>query len=320
MKGFFLLLMTMSMISACRLQPDSDRKYDQLHPERLYKVVFQPEKGAAYHYDISRETVYSFTVEEQDFSNISRVDAGVTYTISGIDSLGNYHISLKYDRIQLYAKSKDVITKLDADGPETAYDPIAKMLMTVKNQPLMAIVSPKGEITEIEGYNQLGEKIMTNIGETDLEAASLLKQKWEMVLGNGLIRQQMEQLFQLFPDSTIHVNDTWKTNLREQGELPLNQSITYQLKSIDPAIARVKSNGRIRSESSQLSFPGISGAAFALTGESKGEYRIETATGICIDSETDSKLNGVLNYMGREIPLLIKMESQVHGKRVDKGE
>jgi molybdopterin-binding protein len=60
---------------------------------------------------------------------------------------------------------------------------------------------------------------------------------------------------------------------------------------------------------------GYSGVSADLKGEQKGEFDIETKTGMLINSIITASINGNLQVMGKEIPIEIKTSIKMNGRK-----
>ncbi len=125
----------------------------------------------------------------------------------------------------------------------------------------------------------------------------------------------MDQLFKIFPDSSIHLHDTWKLNSTEGGEIPMNIKTIYTLKAINNDIAIVSSEGIIKSDKSSNSVMGYTQVAANLKGEQKDEFEIEAKTGMLISSRITATIKGNLQVMGRGIHITIKSSIKMSGKK-----
>ena len=143
----------------------------------------------------------------------------------------------------------------------------------------------------------------------------MAQQQWEKTVGKEVVKNNLDQLFKVFPDSAIHIGDTWKINSTQEGELPMTIKSIYTLKAINDDIAIISAEGILTSNGASNSVMGYKDATAVLNGEQKAEFEIETKTGMLINGRITTKVDGKLQMMGREIPVKIKSSVKMNGKK-----
>ena len=312
-KHFFSLILLFIVIS-CKLQPDSDRNYDKLNENKVYKLQLNPSPGSAYHYEMENKTETEMEVEGKEMHTINQTEVGLNYLVEA-DSTGNYIFTTTYDKIKITTENGDDKTEADASNAMISIDPVEKMLGILKAARIVATVSPKGEMKNVSGYKELEDKLMAGFDPADHYSKSIAQAQWKKVVSEGVVKNTMDQLFKIFPDSAIHLHDTWKINTTEGGELPMNIKTIYTLKAITNDIAILSSEGIMTSDQSSNSIMGYTHVAANLKGEQKGEFEIETKTGMLISSRMTASIKGNLQVMGRDIPITIKSSIKMTGKK-----
>ncbi len=133
-------------------------------------------------------------------------------------------------------------------------------------------------------------------------------------IGSGVVKNTMDQLFKVFPDSAIHIGDTWKIDSKQEGELPMITKSIYTLKAINDDIAIISSEGIITSGEFN-SIMGYNNATLNLEGKQTAEFEVETKTGMLINGKIKAAINGKLELMGKEIPVEIKTSVKMNGSK-----
>jgi hypothetical protein len=302
------------LIVSCKIQPDSDRDYDKFDPDKTYKLQLNPATGSAYYYDITNESETKLEVDDKRVNNETKTTVGVNYTISR-DSAGDFLFNTVYNKVHFYTKSGDIETDMDADNAAFSMNPAEKMLGILKDANIVATVSPSGEIKNVSGYKEMGDKIMAGFAANDINSKNIVQDQWEKLIGDGLIKKNMDQLFKIFPDSAVHLRDTWKLNSRQDGEIGLNVKTTYTLKAINSEIAIIGAKGKITSDNNATNEMGYGGVTTNLTGEQLGEFEMEAKTGMLIRCNIKINVEGTIEVMGREIPVIIKASNKIEGRK-----
>ncbi len=316
MKKFHALIIIVGSIASCKTQGDSNRDYDKYDPDKIYKLQLNPSPGSAYHYEISNETKVNMEVGGQEIDNINRSVVNLNYKINK-DSAGNLLFATQFDKIQIYTKNKDAEKEINAANAALSSDPIEKMLGILKETILVSTISPKGETKAISGYNEIGEKIIATFPATDANTKFAIETEWEKAIGQSLIKKNLDQLFKIFPDSVVHLGDTWKLALKQEGQFNMIIKNIFKLKAINNDIAVIESHGTIINENPSANQLGIGGGTVSdVKGEQQGEYEMETKTGMLISAKIKANVTGSIQVMGQVIPFTIKTSAKVNGRKV----
>jgi hypothetical protein len=309
-----VLTTTVLIINACKTQPNSNRHYSDNDPNKIYRLQLNPKAGAQYTYTINKETEFELEVEGKKVDNKRRATMDVTYTI-GKDSAGDVVLNMVYDKIHLYTKTGDKETDMDADKAEGSADPSEKMLGLLKGINIQAVVSPAGQIKSLNGFDEIKDKVLASFSPGDAYGRSMAGKQWDERVKEGLVKNNIEQLFNIFPDSAVHVGDRWKLSATQKEGINLHSQSSFQLKEIVDGTAVVHSEGEISSDHSTGE---MGGATFTadLKGKQDGEFEMETATGMLLSSNIHSSIAGTMNMMGRDVPMTIRTDTKMQGRKL----
>jgi Family of unknown function (DUF6263) len=310
---FFILVYFLS----CKTQPGSDRDYDKFDPAKTYKLQLNPAAGSAYYYDIANESETELEVDDKKTGSLTKTDVGITYKVNK-DTVGNFLLTIVYDKVHLYSKNGDIETEADAANATGSLNPVERMLGFLKSANINATISPSGEIKNISGYKEMGDKIIAGFAPDDISGKAMAQSQWEKRIGNGLVKNNIEQLFKIFPDSVVHIKDSWKLTYRQEEEISLVIKSTYTLKAINSDIAVIGVEGTITSDQATTNVIGIGvgGVTTDLKGEQEGEFEMETKTGMLISCKIKAKVKGTIQVMGREVPVEINTSVKMNGHKL----
>src|SRR6266404_3316427 len=104
---------------------------------------------------------------------------------------------------------------MDADKAEGSGDPAEKMLGLLKGINIQAVVNPARQIKSLKGIDEIRDKVMANFNPGDTYGRSMAGKQWDERVKEGLVKNNIEQLFKIFPDSAVHVGDRWKLSATE---------------------------------------------------------------------------------------------------------
>lgn len=309
MKKISLLTIVTVLITSCKLQPETDRSYE--NTDKLYKLQLKPEPGSVYKYEIKNETDMNIEAEGKEVNNSNKSTVELKYAVAE-DSTGNYVFTTTYDKIKIYTKNGDKESEMNSDNAMVTIDPVERMLGILKSAKIVARLNAKGEVVNVSGYKELGDQLMNSFATDDHFVKEAARHQWEKTIGNGIVKNTMDQLFKVFPDSAIHIGDTWKINSRQEGELPMITKSIYTLKAINDDIAVIAAEGIISNDGTNAVM-GYNNATVNLKGSQKAEFEVETKTGMLINGSIKMAVNGKLLVMGREVPIEIESSIKMKG-------
>ena len=315
MNKFIYILFLLFLFSSCKTGADSNRNYDSFNPDKVYKLQLNPTAGSAYHYEITNETEIKVETDDKKIIHLNKTNVGIKYTIDK-DSAGNFLLTMLYDTIHLYTRNNDTETELDAANAGFSLNPVEKMLGILKEATIISTINSAGQTMSMRGYEEIGDRIIESLGTEDMAIKNFAQSQWKKTIGDGLIKKNMDQLFKIFPDSAVHLQDTWKLTTKEEGDLSLNVKNIYTLKAINSEIALITSEGKIKSNNTSINAPGISNVTADLQGEQKAQYEMEAKTGMLISCTIQTNAEGTIKMMGREIPVTINASVKMKGKRL----
>jgi len=217
--------------------------------------------------------------------------------------------------VDLYTRNDGVETDLDATKASTSDDPTEKALGVLLSSHVIATVSPIGEVKSITGYREMTDKIMASFSQFGPGAQTATRNKIEQLIGNGIVRKNMDQLFRIFPDSAVHIGDRWKLGSPQQGELNLKSESQFTLKDIDDGTAQLSSEGKLLGDSASVQLMGYT-VTPNLKGTQEGEYEMDTHTGMLLGAEINARVEGTIQMMGFDVPLTFEVHVKMKGQKL----
>jgi hypothetical protein len=312
MRNLIAALLVFLFIFSCKTNPYADKQYANSLEDKTYKLRLNPASGSLFKYEIKNESEIKLKVDEKEIDNISKTNLTVDYNILR-DSAGNIPLKINYDKIHIYTKNGDTETDADAENGSYSINTTEKMLGILKDATLEATISQTGEVKSVAGYKELGAKLISGIGGMDTYAKTAAQAQWDKVIGDGMIKKNLKDLFSFFPDSAVHMGDKWKIHSKEKSEIPFDVVTTYRLTDISDGVAFLTVKAVITSEPGTISYSGTDVVA-DLKGEQDGEYQMDIKTGMLKQCESSSEINGQMQMMGRDIPMTIKSEVSMKEK------
>lgn len=315
MKKYFFFSCIVVLLASCKLLSGSDSHYTGFDESKIYRLQLNPVSGSKYYYEVANESNVELEVNDKKVTNVNKSTVGAYYDIAK-DSSGNFLFQIQYDKIHLFTKNGDTQSELDADNAANSINPVEKMLGVLKSANIITTINPVGVVEGIKGYKEMGEQLMASFtAANDAYAKNMVQSQWEKVLGESLVKKNIEQLFNIFPDSAVHVGEKWKLNSKQSGEINLDINTLFKLKTINEGIAIIEAEGEVTSDSANSNLMGYNVTA-NLKGRQQGQYEVDTRTGMVINSRVTVTVNGVLQMLGKEIPVVIENKAKMSGRKI----
>jgi hypothetical protein len=311
MKNILAVLSLLLVLNACKMSQDSEN--DKFAADKTYMLRLNLLPGSVYNYEITNETVIEVDFEDKIVENINRTEFGFNYLVSN-DSSGNSLLTMTFNKIQLFKKSNDNETELDAENATFSTDQTEKMLGLLKGSELITTINKRGEVLKITGLKEMSGSIMNLFPQTDDNTKVAIEAEWEKIAENGFVKSSLEQLFKLFPDSAIHLGDSWNLKSKQDPAFPVTIIGHYQLKAINNNLAIIESEGKVK-ENTSMTLQETGWQISQLSGDQQGVFDMETNTGMLINGKIKAKITGNVHVMGKEVPVKIKTLISIKGDR-----
>ena len=298
------------MLASCQLGSN----HDKTHKTRLYQLVLSPEKESRYYFTISNESEIQTEVSERKVTSGNVSSVGLYYTARK-DSAGDVRIQTSYDTIHVKTKTAEAESEFDAANASFSPNPVDKMLGALKGSTFSATVTAKGEVKDISGYKKLTAKMLANVVTKDAYTQTLARQQMEELIGKRLVGNNMNQLFKAFPDSGIHIGDTWQREIKQEDPLGFSFLNHYTLEDVSDSIATVSVTGK--AVSGKTSSVLNNATVKELSGTQEGEYKVDLKTGMVVSSNLSSKIKGVMQSLGKETSFNVRTKILMAGHKLN---
>ena len=135
-------------------------------------------------------------------------------------------------------------------------------------------------------------------------------------VGADFIRNSLQPVGQLFPDSVVKTGDTWRRQLTQQSGIQFTSQSLFTVASLKDSLAKVKMESTINSDKTiPLTISGYRVNA-RLSGSQKGEFLTQKETGLLTDAHIETKLNGDVEVLGKTVPLSVVIEKNMKLKKL----
>jgi hypothetical protein len=212
-----------------------------------------------------------------------------------------YNMEWKYKELKVEAEIPGMGNiAFDSNTPEdiatqTDFGPVFKAIV---DKPLDLVMTKRGKVESITGFEALQEAMLNAIDENMPEA---VRQQMTGQFGSQIseesLKAAIEQIGAYFPDKPVGVNDSW------ENEVNMNTSgfgfiikLKLALKSIEDNVVTIDFDGT-------LTTPEGFEQEISLTGTQRGSLKLDKNTGWVISADMTMDFAGNAEVMEMKIPI-----------------
>lgn len=306
-----LLLSTAALallFSACQ-QPSKNGK----SADGKYRLVFNPKTGDKYQSTVLTDARVTATQKDKEINNNNKNEIGLIYEILPLKD-SDRQFKITYDKIHIVSSDGNSEQEFSSANGANAFNPIEKALGSIIGQSIIVTLSPKGELKDVSGFNEVADKMIAGFGATDINVKKAVKEKIASFIGNGFLQETIKNTG-LLPDSGVHVGDTWSGTQEQTQILSFKASTSYVLSSVSNNIAKVISGSTIDNASVPKEIIGQN-VDVKLDGEQNGTYEIDLGTGMVMKQKTNTSIEGEAGVLGQKVPMRIHITKEVVLKKL----
>ena len=140
-------------------------------------------------------------------------------------------IKTTYKRIDMNMAMGD--SKMDFSsekGASASFDPlqiVSKMLSVIKGKSFTMKVNEKGEISGVDGFEEIGQTMVKEMNLPEASKAQMLAQ-FKSQFNDEAVREMFSAAFNIYPDKPVKVGDTWQRTITGRDGKPVTTKYTVQ--------------------------------------------------------------------------------------------
>ena len=199
----------------------------QLTPsnESVY-LKFNLPKGKVYDFNMMFDTKQELNAQEM--KNHMRFN----YDMQVIDEKEKIKtIKTTYKRIDmLMTMGENKMDFSSEKGTSASFDPmqiVSKMLSVLKGKSFTMKVNEKGEISDVQGFEEMGQLMVKEMNLPEASKAQMLAQ-FKSQFNDEAVREMFSAAFNIYPDKPVKVGDTWQRTITGRDGKPVTTKYTVQ--------------------------------------------------------------------------------------------
>lgn len=275
------------------------------------KYLIQPkfEKGQKYYFISTSQSSTTINANAKQIEMSNKTETGFIYELLN-DSVGFRQLKITYDAFKATIRKDEQVQELDISNNPDLINPVNKFISRLKGASVIVYMDSKGKLLELKGYKELTDSLLL-----DENTKQMFRQKLSGLIGEGLIKSNMEQGFGLFPDSAIAVGYKWQKLISQKSEIDLTFSNNYFFEDVKDGVAYLESKADINTENSNISIMNINLTA-SLKGKQTSNFKIDINNGMVLEGKTKTNIEGSMQAMGKDVPISIETSTTTSSRKM----
>jgi hypothetical protein len=281
----------------------------------VLRMNLQP--GEAYRVRFSTEQQIHQSMQGQSLDTEQRIGYEYNYSIRSADAAGNTWIDVVYTWVHFEQETVLGSVLYDSDNPPAQIPPGAEGFAALLGNGFSMLVTPQGEVLEIEGIEAMYDQMLEAMDFPDPATEEQFRQAIQQQFGEDALKQQMNGASFEFPQEAVQVGDSWTVSTETTAVMPMAMESTYTLRRVEGNVATVEMRSLIspNPDAGPVDF-GLFQIAYSLSGEQEGVIQVDLASGLSssqirqsLSGEMEMSAEGQTIKVPLEIEGLVKVES-----------
>jgi hypothetical protein len=315
-KKTYILLFVWLIVAACNNAKEKKTvHHDASEPK--YTVKLHLQKGAKYYCNLFSETASDMELVDKKVSTGNQSEIGLIYEVMEDSSVhSGFKLKITYDKLHLITRKDDKETELNTENGANSFNKTEQAMGALKGSAVYVFIDSVGKISKVEGYDVIANKVMSVFGNLDVESRKNIRAQITQMTGDGFVKNNVEQMFKLFPDTAVYIGDSWSDRKVDSSVMPFNVSNVYTFKSIDHGIGKVEFTAEFSPTDKALNGREVK-VIKELSGTQDGEFWVDMTSGLVQKSNMQAKIKAMIEVQGREIPVKIRIKRGVNINKIN---
>ncbi len=267
-------------------------------------LKFNLENGKGYDYEMT------INMDQEIMGQPMKMDMTTYYSmdVRGDDGEKKTIVS-SFERFRMKTEIAGMSIDIDTDNPLVAdsagsrKDPLQtmqKMFGAIRGQQFTLKVNAEGRITDISGFENMGESIADSLGLDEKQRAEMME-GFKGQFNQSEMKQSLERFWYIFPNREVKVGESWEKTTESGGKLPARYKSVYTVSEIEGDMVTLEEKSKIEAKENE---------EIALTGDVTGTIVVDSRSGLVVSADQDMKMKATSRGMSFDI----RGKSRLKGK------
>jgi len=246
-------------------------------------LKFNPENGKGYDYEMV------FNMDETVKDQKIQMDMSAYYSMEVAGGEADLkELTTTIDRFKIKTSMGAMNFEIDTDKPlpsmgdTSSGDPMRmlnKLFGAIKGQKFTMKVNAEGKVTEVKGFESMGNKLLDSLG-IDGAQKEQFNQQFNKQFNAEQMQGQFDRILYIFPNKEVKVGDSWEKTSQQTGQMPGKYISKYTVSEIEGDMVTLD-------EDTKLS---VDQQGANVNGKITGKIVVDSRSGLVVKADQDLKV------------------------------
>lgn len=264
------------------------------------------EQGKTYGTKMVAEQTITQTIQGQTMDVKQTIGMAYTYAVKKVESDGTALVDVTYTWIGYKQDGPMGNVEYDSSNPPATIPDAAIGYAALLGQGFSMKMTPLGEVADMEGIDDLLERILDVLNVPAGSARDAILESLETQFGEQAMKESFEKASAIYPNKPVAVGDSWSKKVALAMGMPMILDNTWTLKSRKDGVAFVDVTSTIQPnpDAAPMEVSGMT-ISYELSGEQSGTLEVVEATGWLAAAHMTQNVSGQISAAGMTWPLTI---------------
>ncbi|PZX20357.1 hypothetical protein LX69_00354 [Breznakibacter xylanolyticus] len=239
------------------------------------------------------------------------MDATTSMVVESVAD-GNYHMTMTYDAMVMKIESPFMNMSYDSSQPADAQNPMAAAMGAVVGQTYRFVMTNKGKVLSVTGFDDLMSKLVTAAGGNE-SAAKQVAEGLKQQFSDEAIKSSIEMSSAMFPAQEVAIGETWTVETGIAMTVSMTNVSTMTLKEVKDGKWIVEGVSKLTSSKDKpIEVSGMT-QHVDMNGTTTFYSEISATTGWVVASKADMSIDGTVTMEGGQLPAAMEIPMKIKG-------
>jgi len=259
-----------------------------------FDLKLELKKGQKFGLKMVTDQKMSQTAMGQQQKMNQMIAIGMFFEVLAVDDNQNMSIKTTYQNIHTRMEGPMGVMEYDSTKPPQpgADNPMSAMYKAMLGQSFVMKLSPKGQILEIKGIDEMIAKMIDKMAPNEA-AKQQMKEMMKSFINEDKMKETSGTMIAALPLKPVGIGDSWTNKISIPIGFPMEIDTTNTLTDHKEGTVTIETNAAIETgDDAKPTEMGPMKMTIKMKGTQKGTIQIDAATGWIVRSKADANLTG----------------------------